>query len=56
MPRLHAGATETVSEAADDLAEVVGIALLRSLFETMTPDFTGLALRDAMAPTNRSLE
>ncbi|MEJ7697666.1 MAG: hypothetical protein WKF78_13860 [Candidatus Limnocylindrales bacterium] len=55
MARLHGGKTETVSEAADDLAEIVGIALLRFLFEATTPDFTQLALRDAEAPTSPEL-
>lgn len=52
MTRLHGGKTETVSKAADDLAEVVGHALLRFLFEATTPDFTQMALRDAEVTTS----
>lgn len=46
VTRLHGGETPSISEAADDLREVVRIALLQFLFEPAAPDFTQLALRD----------
>jgi Apea-like HEPN len=51
VTRLYGGETETVGDAADDLAEVLGIAIRRFLFEAAPPDFTQLALRNAEAPT-----
>jgi hypothetical protein len=46
MPRIHGGMTTTIIDAADDLAEVVGIALLDFLMEPAPGDFTDMALRD----------
>jgi len=47
LTRLRGTEIKSISEAADDLREVVGIALLRFLFEAARPDFTQLALREA---------
>ena len=54
MARLHGGRTETVGQAADDLAEVVGMALMRFLFEPSLPDFTELALQDGGAASTHA--
>ncbi len=42
--RLHGGQIKSLAEAAEELGEVVRIALLRYLFEPGPPDFTALAL------------
>ena len=43
--RLHGGRSQAISEVADDVAELVGLALNEFLFESGLPDFTRLALR-----------
>jgi hypothetical protein len=50
MPRIHGGVTTTVGEAADDLSEVVGVALQRFLEGAVPADFTQLALRGTRTP------
>lgn len=45
IARLHGGTTDSIDDAADDVREVLSVALNLLVFEESDPDFTELALR-----------